>query len=59
MSSRGARGWCAARVVPSVREKARYALKEKVGGVMIWEITHDVVDGKHLLLEPLTKPLLR
>ena len=43
----------------SVREKARYALKEKVCGVMIWEITHDVVDGKHLLLEPLTAPLLR
>ncbi len=43
----------------SVRDKARYILKEKVCGVMIWQITHDVVDGEHLLLEPLTAPLLR
>jgi len=43
----------------SVREKAQYILKEEVAGVMIWEITHDVVDGKHLLLEALTAPLLR
>ncbi len=43
----------------SVREKARFALKEKVCGVMVWEITHDVVNGEHLLLEPLTAPLLR
>ena len=43
----------------SVREKAKFVLKEKVAGVMIWEITHDVVDGQHLLLEALTEPLLR
>ena len=43
----------------SVREKARYILNEKVCGVMIWQITHDVVNGKHLLLQPLTTPLLR
>jgi len=43
----------------SVREKARFALKSKVCGVMVWQITHDVVNGEHLLLEPLTAPLLR
>ena len=43
----------------SVKEKARFALKEEVGGVMIWEITQDVVSGEHLLLEALTAPLLR
>ena len=43
----------------SVREKALFALKEDVAGVMIWELTHDVVRDKHLLLEALTEPLLR
>jgi len=34
----------------SVAEKTRYALAKGLGGVMVWQITEDVVNGEHVLL---------
>ncbi len=34
----------------SVAEKTRYALAKGLGGVMVWQVTEDVVNGEHVLL---------
>ncbi|WP_167913735.1 glycoside hydrolase family 18 protein [Thermococcus sp. 21S9] len=41
----------------SVAEKTRYALAKGLGGVMVWQITEDVVNGRHVLLGAIVKEI--
>ena len=41
----------------SVAEKTRYALAKGLGGVMVWQITEDVVKGRHVLLGAIVKEI--